>query len=314
MSPRKRTIRVAAMAAAAALVAAASPAAAAGAHQGHPGQVRLPLAAWGHKSTQIVHITMSTAKEFTAPSKVHAGWVTFRVGAADTDYHGFEVVRVNPGHTLAEVLHDLELGLSGDLNSTALGAQLLPRDGTLMGGVVTSAYAPMDASLPLTPGTYYMFDFAEFDLPTPVTVHTLKVVGHMNWSGMPRFSSVVGMYMNPQDMPVFAAPTDFSAHGSFLVYGQGDELHEAVFRPTRPGVTDQYISEYYAAVLAGGPLPGPSPWTDIQHGFNAMSPGQFAVFHLNLPPGPYALACYVPSDESGLPHAYMGMHQTVTLH
>jgi len=44
-----------------------------------------------------------------------------------------------------------------------------------------------------------------------------------------------------------------------------------------------------------------------------MSPGQFAVFHLDLPPGLYALICYVPSDETGLPHAHMGMHQVVTL-
>jgi hypothetical protein len=134
----------------------------------------------------------------------------------------------------------------------------------------------------------------------------------MNWAGMPAFSSVVGMYINPEGMPAFAAPTDFSATGSFLVYGQGDELHEATFRPVKPGTTDQYITDYYAAIDAGLPH-GPSPWLTSQHGFNAMSPGQFAVFHLDLPPGQYALICYVPSDETGLPHAHMGMHQVVTL-
>jgi hypothetical protein len=306
MSRRSRTFRIAAAGLITiALTALTSPAWAAPTH---------PDQSSGHRDIPVIKITMSTAKEFTAAKRVHAGWVTFRVGSLDTDYHGFEVVRVNRGHTLAEVLNDLQLGLSGDLASEALGARQLVRDATLMGGVVPSAYAPMEASLPLTPGTYYMFDFAEFDQPTPVNVHTLTVYGHMNWSGMPHFQSVVGAFMDPTGMPMFAAPTDFSAHGSFLFYAQGDEIHEAVFRATRPGVTDQYISEYYAAVLAGGPLPGPSPWTDIQHGANAMSPGQFAVFHLDLPPGPYALACYVPSDETGLPHAYMGMHQTVTLH
>ncbi|HJQ03000.1 MAG TPA: hypothetical protein VJ851_15500 [Jatrophihabitans sp.] len=258
---------------------------------------------------------MSTTQEFTAPGVVHAGWVTFRVGSADTDYHGFEVVRVNPGHTLAEVLNDLQLGLSDDLTSTALGARQLVRDGTLLGGVVTSSYAPMEATLPLTPGTYYMFDFAEFDQATPVNVHTLRVVGKMVWSGMPGFQSVVVASMGSAgDMPMFTAPTDFSTTGSFLFTVQGDELHEAVFRPTRAGITDQYISDFYTALDNGLPLPGPSPWTDIQHGANAMSPGQFAVFHLDLPPGPYALACYVPSDDTGLPHAHMGMHQMVTLH
>src|SRR4051812_31132689 len=245
MNSRKRTFRIAASAAAIALVAAASPAEAAGIH---PGQVRLPVSVWGHKSIQTVDITMSTAQEFTAPTKLHAGWVTFRVGAADSDYHGFDVMRVNPGHTLDEVLNDLELGLSGVLSQTAQGARQLVRDGTLMGGVVTSSYGPMEATLPLTPGTYYMVDFAEFDTGVPVNVHTLKVVGHMDWSGMPAFSSVIGMYMDADGMPRFASPNDFSAQGSFLVYGQGDELHEATFRPTQPGVTDQYITDFYSAL------------------------------------------------------------------
>lgn len=311
MTLRKRTFRVVAGAAAMAMLALGAPAAAAGIH---PGKVSLPISSWGNGPHQVVSVTMSTTQEFTAPTKLNAGWVTFRVGSADTDYHGFEVVRPNPGHTIDDILNDLTMGLGVDPAQEALGARQLVRDGTLMGGVVPSVYAPMEATLPLTPGTYYMFDFAEFDQATPVNVHTLRVVGHMNWAGMPAFDSVVGMYINPAGMPSFAAPTDFSSTGTFLVYGQGDELHEAVFRATRPGITDQYISDFYTALDTGQPLPGPSPWTDIQHGFNAMSPGQFAVFHLDLPPGQYALACYVPSDETGLPHAHMGMHQMVTLH
>jgi hypothetical protein len=310
MIPRNRAFRIVAGGAALALLALSSPATAAGAHTG---KVSLPISSWGQGRLQTVNITMSTATEFTAPSRVTAGWVTFRVGAADTDFHALEVARVNEGHTLDEVLNDLQLGLGSDLAGLAQGARQLVRDGTLMGGVVPSTYAPMEATLPLTPGTYYMFDFAEFDQPTPPTVHTLQVVGHMNWAGMPAFDSVVGMYMNADDMPTFAAPTDFSSTGTFLVYGQGDEIHEATFRPTKPGVDDQYISDFYTALDAGLPH-APSPWTGPQHGFNAMSPGQFAVFHLDLPPGQYALTCYVPSDETGLAHAHMGMHQMVTLH
>jgi hypothetical protein len=309
MIPNNRAFRIVAAGAAAALLALSSPAVAAGVHTG---KVSLPLSSWGHARQQIVSITMSTTTEFTAPDQVTAGWVTFRVSSGDADYHALEVARPNPGHTVDDVINDLQMGLGTDPATEALGARQLVRDGTLMGGVVPSVYGPMDATLPLTPGTYYLFDFAEFGLPTPPTVHTLRVVGHMNWSGMPAFDSVVGMYIDANDMPAFAAPTDFSATGNVLIYGQGDELHEATFRPVKPGTTDQYISDYYTALDAGLPH-GPSPWTGPQKGFNAMSPGQFAVFHLNLPPGPYALICYVPSDETGLPHAHMGMHQVVTL-
>lgn len=312
MIARKRTLRVAAAGAAMAMLAIGSPAVAASSHSGdHPGKVKLPISSWGGKHSQTVKITMTTANNFTAPKKLQAGWVTFQVSSPEDVYHGLEIARVNPGHTLAQVLDDLERGLSGDLTQGAAGARDLVRDGTLMGGVVTSTYAPQGVSIPMTPGTYYLFDLAEFDV-SPVHVHTLKVVGHMDWSGMPRFNTVIGMYINSDDMPRFAAPTTMAGKSNILIYGQGDELHEAVWRTILPNVDDQYITDYYAASDAGLPH-APSPWTSIQHGLNAMSPGQFAVLHLNLPPGHYALVCLVPDDENGLPHSHMGMHQVMDL-
>jgi hypothetical protein len=310
MIPRKRTFRIVAAAVAISMLSVGAPAAAA---DMHTGKVSLPIAAWGKTKIQTIDINITTADNFTAPTKAHAGWITFRVTSPEAGYHALQVMRVNPGHTLDQVLQDFTMGLSGDLNDTAAGARNLVRDATLMGGVVTSSYAAQSISIPMTPGTYYLFDQNEIGGTTPVHVHTLKVVGHMNWSGMPAFSSVIGAYIDSDDMPRFAAPTSFQADSSFLVFAQGDELHEAVFRPILSNVDDQYITTYYINLDAGLPH-APSPWTDVQHGVQAMSPGQFAVFHMDLPPGHYALLCLVPDDTNGRPHSHMGMHQVVDLH
>jgi hypothetical protein len=307
----RRTFRTAAAILAVAALALSSPAAASAQKESEQGQVHLPGGFDGR--APVIPVTLSNASDFAFPESVHAGFVTFKVGSPDTTYHALQGIRVNPGHTLAQVLHDFELGLSDSRADNAQGAKQLVVDATLMGGVVTSSYAPMSVTMPMTPGTYYFFDQNDIGGPVPVRIHTLKVTGKMRWSGMPGFSSIIGMTINSEGMPAFVAPNNFDADGNILIYGQGDELHEAVFRSIKPGITDDYITQYYKDLDAGLPH-APSPWLDTQHGLQAMSPGQFAILHLDLPPGLYALVCLVPDDVTGLAHSHMGMHQVVTLH
>lgn len=45
----------------------------------------------------------------------------------------------------------------------------------------------------------------------------------------------------------------------------------------------------------------------------SLSPGHRFVFSYSLPPGTYALMCFFPDPETGMPHAAMGMVRMVTL-
>lgn len=45
----------------------------------------------------------------------------------------------------------------------------------------------------------------------------------------------------------------------------------------------------------------------------SLSPGHDFVFHYSLPSGTYALMCFFPDPETGMPHAAMGMVRIVTL-
>ncbi len=307
----KRYFRIAASLVAVGALAFSSPADAATHQQSGHGRVSIP--AGSESRAPVIPVTLAGTGDFTFPRSVHAGFVTFKVSTPDNTYHALQGIRVNPGHTLAQVLHDFELGLSDSRADNAQGARQLVVDATLMGGVVPSSYAPMSVTMPMTRGTYYFFDQNDIGGTVPVRVHRLKVVGKMRWSGIPRFSSIIGMTIDSNHMPAFVAPTDLKAKGNVLVYGQGDELHEAVFRPIAPGITDAYITQYYKDLDAGLPH-APSPWLGLQHGLQAMSPGQFAILHMDLPPGRYALVCLVPDDQSGIAHSHMGMHQVVTLH
>ncbi|MFL6136547.1 MAG: hypothetical protein ACJ74O_01960 [Frankiaceae bacterium] len=264
----------------------------------------------GHAPTIDVNVT--TDGGFSLPRQVRAGFVTFRVSTPEDTYHGWQGFRLENGATVDQVIHDFTIGVAGEtLEENAEGAQGLLRDATLVGGVVTTPVAPIEVTLPLERGTYYFFDLADiFNGVTP-RVHALRAVGTPNWKGLPRYSQVIQTVMDGMD-PRFIAPTDQHADGTYLVVNSpSDEIHEAVWRAVIPGTTDAYITQYYNAFLAGTPIA--RPWLDSQHGLQAMSPNRFAVIHIDLPPGQYALLCLVPSDESGLPHAYIGMHEVVTL-
>lgn len=264
----------------------------------------------GHRPP-VISMTVTTKDGFTMPKSVHAGLVTFRIGSPE-DGHAIQGFFLKNGATLDQAMADVSKVLSGDKPTVVAGLKALNHDITEIGGVVTSTYGPQEVTVPLDAGTYYFFDLNDVDNP-PLTprIHTLRVHGSFRHYQAPHYTSVITSTMK-NGMPVFVAPNVIKHDETFLAKVSGDELHESTFRPTRPGITDKYISDFYAAIDAGQ-TPPPSPWTGSQSGLQALSPGRWAIVHLNLKPGPYALICYVPSDETGVAHAHMGMHQMMTL-
>jgi hypothetical protein len=259
----------------------------------------------------VISIDVTTQGGFSMPSSVHSGLVTFRISSPE-DGHAIQGFVLKNGATLAQAMADVSMVLSSDRPTVVLGLKALNHDITEIGGVVTSTYAAQEVTVPLNAGTYYFFDLNDVNNP-PLTprVHTLRAHGSFKQSVPPRYTSVITSTTS-NGMPVFVAPKVIKHDETFLALVSGDELHESTFRPTKPGVDDAYITQFYNALEAGTPPP-PSPWTGSQAGLQALSPGRWAIVHINLPPGQYALICYVPSNENGVPHARMGMHQMMTL-
>lgn len=301
--PRKplRSAAVAAVATTGVTAALLQPAAAA---------VQQPDHGRGHRPP-VIAMTVTTKDGFTMPKSVHAGLVTFKIGSPE-DGHAIQGFFLKNGATLNQAMADVNQVLSGDPKTTVAGLKALNHDITEIGGVVTSTYAPQEVTVPMTAGTYYFFDLNDVNNP-PLTprIHTLKVHGSFKHYDAPHYTSVITSTMM-NGMPVYVAPKVIKHDETFLAKVSGDELHEVTFRPTKPGVDDDYISKFYAAIDAGK-TPPPSPWTGSQSGLQALSPGRWAIVHIDLPPGRYALICYVPSDETGIAHAHMGMHQMMTL-
>jgi hypothetical protein len=263
-----------------------------------------------------------TEQGFSLPSHVHSGPVTFRFTTTVGGFHAIQGFYLLPGATLEQVYEDINNALSGVPERIVEGMQGLAAHIVEIGGAVTTPLGAIEVTIPMEKGTTYWLDLADTGGPTPPPTYALEAVGNFKNAELPAYSAVYEATMDGDD-PVFRGPSTFPHDGTFLGVVTGDELHEVVFRPTRTDflVTDEYISlwyDYQACLRLGGtnctPPPNGTPWAGPQAGLQSLSPGRWAITKIDLPPGRYAAVCFVPSDElPGLPHAWIGMHQIVTL-
>ncbi|TDP98126.1 hypothetical protein [Labedaea rhizosphaerae] len=263
--------------------------------------------------TPVVSVDVTAEGGFQMPKVLHAGYVTFRFTTPENVFHAIQGFSLNPGATLDMAKNDIDMALSGIEGQTVPGMQGLYRDITEIGGAVTSTYGAQEVTIPLTAGTYYFVDIYDIDSPPIVPrYHEVKVVGAFLYSPLPTYTATIDATMSAEDPRFQGVPETFPHDGTFLNIVTGDEMHETVFRPVSDGITDDDITAYYDAVMSGGPRP-PKPFTGLQAGLQSISPGRWAIVHLDLKPGRYAVVCYVPSDEDGMPHTFMGMHNVLTL-
>jgi hypothetical protein len=268
-----------------------------------------PLAA---AETPVVSVGVTTAGGVSVQSEVRAGIVTFEYAQQDADEHAVQMFRLKPGGSLSAVLQGFSDALLGDFAARAAGVVAIDAGATLFGGALILPGHAIRVTVGVDAGTYYFIDYSDFGVVTP-RVATMEAVGAFVHSPVPSFDSVVVSNMQENHQMRFVpTQTEMSTTETFKFINASDEDHEVVFRPTRPGITDDYISEFYAAVLAGTPRP-PSPWIGIQHGLNPVSAGLWAVVQIDLAAGPHAMICYVPSDETGISHGWEGMHVMVNL-
>jgi hypothetical protein len=300
-----------ALVAAGATVASADPAAPAAdaAHRRHLGTV--------------VDVTLTEAG-FRLPRAVRAGVVTFRITSPEETYHALQGFTLQDGATLPEVIEAIRAGVGDDRAAAAAAHRMLLEKATLIGGAVGISQQVISVTVVLDPGTYYFVDYADYfaEGRTQPRVHELRVVGRRGRVQLPGYDeTILAIPMDHEHMETesmtfgFVSPRVLPRRGRFLMINASDEIHDIGWRHAKPGTTDAYLREYYAAVLAGQPLPGPSPWLEPNlHGLQGVSPWRYAVVGIEFAePGDYALVCYVPSDETGIPHTLEGMHLMTTL-
>ncbi|MBV8993188.1 MAG: hypothetical protein JO287_05700 [Pseudonocardiales bacterium] len=294
-------------------------------------------------STVVVH--GSTQGLTIQHGQVHAGLVRFLIDT--TNDQGSDVVMFSPatGKTVDKVLADLHDELSDDPHTAAQGTKELVDDAQFFGlaGVVKGT--PAIITEQLAAGTYYLFDVNPVFAGASPQLTTLQLGGPGRGGGNPRFpfprlgagfpflghtikvpahSITVPLRSSfPLPLPVrshatvkltsddrFDSPDMLPKAGTITVSNVADTIHFMQVSPVQPGTTDDDIQRFFDSHDQGQPpfaLDGPS----IEMG--TLSPGRQADITYNLPAGTYVLQCFIADDQTGMPHALMGMHKVVTL-
>jgi len=110
------------------------------------------------------------------------------------------------------------------------------------------------------------------------------------------------------------APGFGRLHGAVIRFDDTDaaDPHEVNLGKLLPGKTVADAKAWFVANAANPATSGPAPFT-FMGGHGADLPGHGGWFRVEADPGQYIAFCLVPDDQTGMPHAAMGMVVGVTI-
>lgn len=263
----------------------------------------------GHRAPHPVEVAIGDSG-IQAPHVARAGVVGFHVTTDDKNGHFVQAFRPHHGVTLKKVLADFAMAVNdNDPAVSAKGINAVNRDSELFGGAQVTRKVPATFTTPISAGPVYLLDFGKFfvDQAHPV-VRKVELRGGRN-GHLADFPDGIVITKESSAGPRFDVNGVHRAKDNILVHNASDEIHEMQLQPVAPGTTDAQLDAVFNPTASG-----PPPFTGPAVGLGAVSPGRTALLQEHhLPPGTYALLCFIPDDKTGVPHAFEGMHKVVVL-
>jgi hypothetical protein len=256
---------------------------------------------------QIVHVAGNGTHAYLDQSTVTAGSIQFRVFTNSDNGSDITLFRLKSGNTLQNIISDIHEEFGGN---PAKGTRDLTHDATFYGLADVIHGYPMFVTETLTPGTYYAVDLGSAPANSASDFTRLTVVPDRSGaaqSGTP--ASALTVKMTSDDR--FVAPSSWPHDATITVANVSDTIHFMDLQPVKAGTTDRQVQRYFDSGSQAPPpfaRQGPTGGSDIQ------SPGTSLQLTYDLPAGTYVLLCFVADDETGMPHAIMGMHKVVVIH
>jgi hypothetical protein len=243
-----------------------------------------------------------------------AGRVTFEVTGTDPENeHDFQIAQIEPGISPEIVIAEVTNGLEREDAPPDLNAlKAFNRHVRLIGGVNVLPGGKGGAmTLTLARGTYYLLDTSAPAAEAIPAAKVLVVTGAIQSTAVPGVSSIIEMRTPDR----FRVTAHLPADGHVLVRNRADEPHFVFIEPVQPGTTDAQIQALFDRAAAGDESAfdqfpgrdGPAAGTGV------VDPGYQVVWTYHLEPGLYLMSCFWPDEDTGMPHAFMGMHQVVSI-
>jgi hypothetical protein len=247
-------------------------------------------------SLKSVTITMN-AKSITlsSGSSLHAGRYIFKVVEPNGD-DSIQLVTLARGYSVAQAKSDINSAFGGKVSAV----RTIDKKIHWFGGVEASTRHPGYFAETLYAGTYYLTEQGGNAITTLHVYGTPP--GGQGWVNQ---TSTLGA-VKPNR---FAVPATIARTGWTMFRNTAAEPHFIEFQQVKPETT---YREVLAALKSNAQTP-PSWALPGSYGTAVISPNTQMLFHYSLPAGKYVMMCFWPDDETGMPHAVMGMYKFITL-
>jgi hypothetical protein len=240
-----------------------------------------------------VHIS-STHVRLSTGNTLHAGRVIYRVVTTKGD-HALQIARLHKGYTLQEAGQDLTKAFSGDV--TAI--RRVDSHITFRGGAEARPNKPGRVSIVLSKGTYVFTD-QESNAFTMV-----NVVGTTpKRPNIPAAGSITAYTYG------FGIGGTLPADGWIRIGNVSDQPHFVEFQHVKASTTNAMVRKFLQPANMGSQ---PSWALKASTDAAVLSPYRYEKFHTHLPAGKYLIMCFWPDDDTGMPHAFMGMWKLIWL-
>ncbi|MBI5671555.1 MAG: hypothetical protein HZC41_26485 [Chloroflexi bacterium] len=228
------------------------------------------------------------------PAELHAGIVdvTF-TNITDAPFAPL-LARLNDGVTVDALMAAMSAGPEA-------GLPLI----TLLGGTEIAPQSSFVATFDLKAGEHVLLNFAG----KAPDVKTFTVADEDDTNAAAPEADVQVSLLDF----AFSLPTSISAgEQTWLLENKGDQWHEMAIARIDDRTTVAELRDIMQTMASGEADPATLPIEQV--GFwMPMQQGERAWFNLNLEPGTYVVACFLPDFASGHAHINLGMVQLLTV-
>lgn len=227
-------------------------------------------------------------------SRLHAGRIMFKVVTGKGD-HELQIARLKSGYSLGQAAADLNQAFSGNVAAV----RRVDSNISFRGGAEARPGHPGRFAVTLGAGQYVFIDQNS-------NAHAIiNVVGSAPARRSVPHQSTIGIYT----YGFGTTPTVLPRSGWTRLVNVSDQPHFVVLQHVKSSTTHAQVAKYFHSMSQQQPSWGLK--ANISSG--VISNGRGETMQYSLPAGKYLLACFWPDDDTGMPHAYMGMWKLVTL-
>ena len=250
-------------------------------------------------ATPAVYTINAKDFAFDAPDTISAGMVTLRLVNAGPELHHAQLVRIDSGHTYAELMEGLK--------SMKPGSPPPPWIRDVAGPNAPIPGGEHSIMLDLAPGNYALLCWI------PSADHVPHVMKGMAKSlvvapatGTPAPAPVADVNVRMTDYAWDIQPEISAGKHVLKLTNEAAQSHEMLLVQLEPGRTAQDVAKWVETMQ--GPPPGKP-----MGGISGMSKGDVVYVPVDLAPGEYALLCFLPDAKDGKMHVEHGMMRQITV-